>query len=483
MNQEATYRDSAIGDEGAGLSMETILERQRTAYRSQPDSALEVRRDDLLRLRAALIGYRDRFVDAISADFGNRARQETLFAEVMPLVLSIDHARRLLPRWARPDRRKVGLLFQPGRAHVHYQPLGVVGIIVPWNYPLQLSMGPLIGALAAGNRAMIKLSEYTPRFNAVFTELIAGVFAEDQVAVITGDANVAARFSALAFDHLLFTGSTAVGRHVMRAAAENLTPVTLELGGKSPAIIDPEASMELAAERICFGKSVNAGQTCIAPDYVLCPKGRERDFLEAYRRHFSRMYPRLRENPDYTSIINDRHLRRLTDWVDEAASGGAEVVEINPAREDLEGTGKMVPRLVFDSRPSMSIRCEEIFGPILPVIAYEGFEEAVEFVRQGHRPLALYYFGPDRDNRRRVLTEIHAGGVTVNDAMLHFVQEDLPFGGIGQSGMGHYHGYDGFLAFSKAKAVYTRGRWNPLRLIRPPYGGFLQRLAIRWLIR
>ncbi len=292
------------------------------------DPTIQQRRADLKRLREALVRHVDELVAAISEDFGNRARQETLFAEIMPLLLNIDHARRLLPRWARPDRRKVGMLFQPGRAHVHYQPLGVIGIIVPWNYPLQLSIGPLIGALAAGNRAMIKMSEYTPHCNEVVTRLVAEVFEEDHVAVVTGDAEVAAAFSALPFDHLLFTGSTAVGRHVMRAAAENLTPVTLELGGKSPAIIDPEASLDFAAERICFGKSLNAGQTCIAPDYVLCPRGREREFLEFYRRHFSRMYPRLRDNPDYTSIINERHLGRLNAWLEDAVGKGAEVVEI-----------------------------------------------------------------------------------------------------------------------------------------------------------
>lgn len=463
--------------------MHGLLERQREAYGVTLDPTIQQRRADLKRLREALVRHVDELVAAISEDFGNRARQETLFAEIMPLLLNIDHARRLLPRWARPDRRKVGMLFQPGRAHVHYQPLGVIGIIVPWNYPLQLSIGPLIGALAAGNRAMIKMSEYTPHCNEVVTRLVAEVFEEDHVAVVTGDAEVAAAFSALPFDHLLFTGSTAVGRHVMRAAAENLTPVTLELGGKSPAIIDPEASLDFAAERICFGKSLNAGQTCIAPDYVLCPRGREREFLEFYRRHFSRMYPRLRDNPDYTSIINERHLGRLNAWLEDAVGKGAEVVDLNPEGEGLAGSGKLAPKVVFGTSPEMKIRCEEIFGPILPVIPYESFDEALAFVRAGERPLALYYFGPNGDNRLRVLTEIHAGGVTINDAMLHFVQEDLPFGGIGQSGMGHYHGYDGFLAFSKAKAVYTRGRLNPLRVIYPPYRGMLQRLLIWWLIR
>ncbi|MGD8430356.1 MAG: aldehyde dehydrogenase family protein, partial [Ectothiorhodospiraceae bacterium] len=344
------------------------------------------------------------------------------------------------------------------------------------NYPLQLSLGPLVAALAAGNRAMIKLSEYTPHTNDALQGLLGNVFTEDRVSVVQGEAEVAAAFAALPFDHLLFTGSTPVGRKVMAAAAANLTPVTLELGGKSPAIVDASANLETAAERICFGKSMNAGQTCIAPDYVLCPVEDVGEFVAAYRRAFARMYPSLRDNPDYSTIVNDAHLERLEALIADARDRGARIEVLNPACETLADTRKLAPRLLLDTSEEMRVRNEEIFGPLLPVIAYERLGDAVAHVNRGPRPLALYWFGVDDERRRRVLESTHAGGVTVNDTLTHFVQESLPFGGIGESGMGQYHGHAGFLTFSKAKGVLRRGRFNPGRFAYPPYRPWVRRI-------
>lgn len=461
-----------------------LFEAQRRAFHENMTPSLEERRENLKRLKQVLLRHKERLIQAINADFGNRSRDETLLAEMMPSVQGINYALKNLRDWMRPSRRHVGLLFMPAKNEVHYQPLGVIGIIVPWNYPLYLAIGPLTCALAAGNRAMIKMSEYTPKTAECLKAVLAEAFHEDLVAVITGDQDVAVEFSKKAFDHLLFTGSTAVGRHVMRAAAENLTPVTLELGGKSPAIISADVPMKDAAERICFGKSFNAGQTCVAPDYVLCPRDRIEQFVEQVQASFATFYPSLKDNRDFTSIIDERQYNRLKSYLADARKKGARIIEINPAREDLsEGTRKIPLTLVLDAKDNMKVMQEEIFGPILPVVPYSSLQDALDYVNERPRPLALYYFGYNRDEQQHVIKHTRSGGVCINDTLMHVAQDDMPFGGVGHSGTGRYHGHEGFQTFSCVKSVHTKQRLNSGALIFAPHGTLLHKLVYSIFIR
>lgn len=460
-------------------ALQPLLAAQRVACRADPMPSADQRRTWLRALRQAILDEKQALVEAVSSDFGNRAHSETLLAEIMPSLHGIDHAAKRLHRWMKPSRRRVGLAFQPASAHVLYQPLGVVGIIVPWNYPLYLAFGPLIGALAAGNRVMIKMSESTPVTSQLVKELLARVFPEDLVAVVLGEAEVGQAFSRLPFDHLLFTGATSIGKQVMRAAADNLVPVTLELGGKSPAIVSADVPLADAAERIAFGKTLNAGQTCVAPDYVLVPEARVEEFVAAYRAAVQRFYPGLEDNPDYTAIINERQLNRLRGYIADAESRGARLVPLFPGDQGR----RLAHSLVLDVTDEMKLMQEEIFGPLLPVVPYRRLDDALAYVNERPRPLALYYFGYDRGEQRRVLHETHSGGVCLNDTLLHVAQDDMPFGGIGPSGMGHYHGHEGFLAFSKAKGVLIKSRFNAARLIYPPYGTAIQRLILKLFIR
>ena len=407
---------------------------------------------------------------AICADFGNRSSHETQLLELFPALAAIRDARRHLPKWMKAQRSWASLWFLPARRELRPQPLGVVGIIVPWNYPVLLAIAPLVGALAAGNCVLIKMSELTPRTGELLAQLTSAVFPPGQVIVINGDANIAREFAALPFDHLLFTGSTAIGREVMAAAARNLTPVTLELGGKSPAIIGPEADLQAAADKILFGKCLNAGQTCIAPDYVLLPRGQESAFIEAARRAVASLYPGLAHNPDYTSIVNARHFERLHDCLADAAARGASVTPLAAAAHELGGTQKIAPTIVHGVDETMRLMQEEIFGPILPLLPYDTLSDAIGYVNNHSRPLALYYFGEDTHHIERVLNETVAGGVTVNETLLHISQEDLPFGGVGPSGMGAYHGKYGFDTFSKLKPIFYQSKFNGLNLLKPPYG-------------
>jgi aldehyde dehydrogenase (NAD+)/coniferyl-aldehyde dehydrogenase len=378
----------------------------------------------------------------------------------------------------RPRRRTTSLWFRPGRSQLVVQPLGVVGIVVPWNYPIYLAVGPLVAALAAGNRAMIKMSELAPAAAGLLDTLVRKHFDPDEVSVVTGDADVGRAFAALPFDHLLFTGSTAVGRAVMRAAADNLTPITLELGGKSPAIVGPGYPIDAAAERIMIGKLMNAGQTCIAPDYALVPAARVREFVDAARRVVAQCYPDPLRTSDYSSIIDARDFARLAGYLDEARALGAEVVTLGRAGTAADATARrMPPTLLVGTPESSRVMRDEIFGPILPVVAYDDFDAALAYVNARPRPLALYYFDRDDARIRRVLAETTAGGVTVNDTILHIAQDGLPFGGVGPSGMGRYHGYDGFLTFSNQKGVFRQARLNAMALFRPPYGRMFERLV------
>jgi len=459
--------------------LDRLFAAQRAAYAANPMPAADQRQQWLKALRDLLSDERQALVEAISADFSHRSADETLLAELMPSLHGIHYASRHLKGWMKSSRRKVGMAFQPASAKVVYQPLGVIGIIVPWNYPLYLAIGPLVGALAAGNRVMLKLSESTPATGQLLKTLLGRIFPEDLVCVVLGEADIGVAFSRLRFDHLLFTGATSIGKHVMRAAAENLTPVTLELGGKSPAIVSRDVPLKDAAERIAFGKTLNAGQTCVAPDYVLVPQDRVGAFVEAYRQVVNNFYPTLADNPDYTAIINERQLARLNGYVSDATSKGALLI---PLFE--QGQGRRMPHsLLLNVTDEMTVMQDEIFGPLLPIVPYQDIDQAFAYINQRPRPLALYYFGYDKREQNRVLHETHSGGVCLNDTLLHVAQDDMPFGGIGPSGMGHYHGHEGFLTFSKAKGVLIKQRFNAARLIYPPYGKSIHKLIQKLFIR
>lgn len=459
--------------------LDQLFAAQRAAYTANPMPPAAQRQQWLKALRDMLSNERQALIDAISADFSHRSADETLLAELMPSLHGIHYASRHLKGWMKSSRRKVGMAFQPASAKVVYQPLGVVGIIVPWNYPLYLAIGPLVGALAAGNRVMLKLSESTPATGQLLKTLLGRIFPEDLVCVVLGEADIGVAFSRLRFDHLLFTGATSIGKHVMRAAAENLTPVTLELGGKSPAIVSGDVPLKDAAERIAFGKTLNAGQTCVAPDYVLVPQDRVGAFVEAYRQVVNNFYPTLADNPDYTAIINERQLARLNSYVSDATSKGALLI---PLFE--QGQGRRMPHsLLLNVTDEMTVMQDEIFGPLLPIVPYQDLDQAFAYINQRPRPLALYYFGYDKREQNRVLHETHSGGVCLNDTLLHVAQDDMPFGGIGPSGMGHYHGHEGFLTFSKAKGVLIKQRFNAAKLIYPPYGKSIQKLIQKLFIR
>jgi coniferyl-aldehyde dehydrogenase len=458
------------------------LQRLREAHARDPQPDWPARAARLRALQRLLLTHRAEIAAAIHADFGNRPTEETDLLEIFPSLSAIRHALRHGRRWMRPRRRLAGLAFLPARNVLLPQPLGVVGIIVPWNYPLLLATGPLVDALVAGNRAMVKMSEYTPRFSALFAELVARYFAPDEVVVVTGDAAVAQAFSALPFNHLLFTGSTAVGRLVMAAASANLTPVTLELGGKSPAIIGPGARFDQAVERIVFGKLVNAGQTCVAPDYVLLPRARMAEFIEAAGRTAARMYPPHAQGRQYSSIISDRQYQRLTRLRDDAVAAGAHAHPLGVAGND-PATRHFAPQLLSGVDDGMAVMQEEIFGPLLPLVPYDSLDEALAYVAARPHPLALYLFEQDRARIDHVLARSTAGGVSVNDTLFHFAQQTLPVGGVGASGMGGYHGEAGFRTFSHLKPVFRQARWNGAGLLNPPYGARFRRLLALLLRR
>lgn len=475
---------SPINDEQQIIAaMQACFAEQQQSYNKQPYPTAKERIANLEKLKHAIIEHQDELADAIYSDFSCRSKDETRIAEVMVTVQGINYLIKHLKSWMRPSNRHVGMLFMPSSNQVMYQPLGIVGIIVPWNYPLQLALAPLAVALAAGNHAMLKMSEFTPATNAAIKKLLDGIFSTSHVALFVGEVEASQAFSALPFDHLLFTGSTAVGRHVMAAAAKNLTPVTLELGGKSPTIIAPDADINEAANRICFGKSLNAGQTCIAPDYLLVPKGKEQAFIDAYAKAFSKMYPNIKDNDDYTAIINQRQYERLQSWLNEAKEQGATLHPINPANEDLSGTRKLALHFVTNTQDAMKIVQEELFGPIFPIIGYDSLDDAIEYINARPRPLALYLFSPDSHTQQTVLERTHAGGVSINDTLSHIAQDDMPFGGVGDSGMGHYHGKEGFITLSKAKAVHTKGRFNSGKMAYPPYGKAVHKLIYKFFIR
>ena len=446
-----------------------LFDTQYTASRTQIDVPLALRRDRLLRLRALLDDHGEALARAVQQDFGVRSPQLTEVADIFVLRALLSHTLRHLARWMKPQRVRTPIYLMPARAWVQRQPLGVVGVIAPWNYPVQLSLGPLITALAAGNRVMLKPSELTPHTSALLAELLGRAFTPDEVCVVQGDGELAAAFAALPFDHLFFTGSTAVGRKVAQAAAANLTPTTLELGGKSPCIIDASCDLHDAAVKIAHGKLLNAGQTCIAPDYILLPRGQEAAFGNAFAQAVARLFPTISGNADYAAIISERHHERLQALLAEAQAGGA---RLQPAGPDAGNAAQrqMPPVLVFDAPATGRLMQEEIFGPILPVLTYDTPDQAIAHINAHPRPLALYWFGTDTAARDRVLARTVSGGVTVNDTLMHIAHENLPFGGVGDSGWGAYHGHTGFLRLTHEKGVLVQSRLGVGSLFYPPYG-------------
>lgn len=457
-------------DPEADRALHATLARQRAAFLRNGPPTLKQRRRDLVKLKEAIVVRKDAFVAALDTDFGHRARQESLMLDVGTTVGAINYLHNNLRRFMRAERRHVAAIFKPASAKVVYQPLGAVGIVSPWNFPVSLALTPLATALAAGNCVMLKPSEMTPATTDLLASLLAETFDEEQVAVVTGDANVGRAFSSLPFDHIFFTGSIPVGRAIMRAASENLVPVTLELGGKSPIIVDDGYSLRTAARRIAYGKCANGGQICTSPDYLLLPKGRMEDFIAAYLQEVDTLYPNIGDNPDFTSILNDRHFARLSGLVEDAKAKGARVIEIGTRHQGVSHSRMFPPVLLIGVTDEMAVMQEEIFGPILPVVTYDSLDEAIAYVNARPRPLALYFFGTDKISQRLVVERTTSGGVLINDTILHYAQDDLPFGGVGPSGMGTYHGAEGFKTMSHPKAVFKQARFNLADLFRPPFG-------------
>jgi len=466
-------------DDLAGTTIQTemldILNRQKQAYIKEGEVRVGTRIDRLDRSVALLKKYGPRFCEAMASDFGHRSIEQSKITDIDSSIGPLEQAKKHVKQWMKPEKRKA--MFPLGlfgsRARIDYQPLGVIGCISPWNFPVQLTFAPLAGVFSAGNRTMIKPSEFTPITSELMKEAFGEFFDIEEVAVFTGGAEVGSAFSSLPFDHLIFTGATAVARHVMRAAAENLVPLTLELGGKSPVVIGRSADMAMTATNVMAGKTMNAGQICLAPDYVFVPEEQADEFIAAARASVAKMYPDLKDNPDYTSVVNERHFNRINSYLDDARSKGAEIIEINPANEDFgqQQHHKIPPTLVMDPSDDMLVMQEEIFGPVLPIKRYKNIDETLDYINAHDRPLGLYYFGDDKAEEHKVLTHTTSGGVTVNDVIMHIAQEDLPFGGVGPSGMGSYHGHDGFKTFSHAKAVYSQSKTvsKLAAAMRPPY--------------
>ena len=460
--------------------MKKVLDLQKQLHIQEGPPSVQLRKDRLDRCVSMVKKYQNPIILALQEDFGNRDPVMSVATEVLSAIGPLEHAKKNLSRWMKPEKRRAEiaplgplLSLMGARARIEYQPMGTVGCISPWNFPVNLVLAPMGGILAAGNRVMVKPSEITPSTSAVMKSMFEEYFDQVEIAVFTGDAEVGAAFSSLPFDHMLFTGGTAIAKHVMKAASENLVPITLELGGKSPVIIGKDSDVGRAAIRVMQGKTMNAGQICLAPDYALVPKEKVSEFVEKSVNAVSTMYPSLKDNDDYTSIINEKHFDRIQDYLKDAKDKGAEIIEINPSEEDFSQQPhyKIPPTLVLNPTEDMKLMQEEIFGPILPIKSYEKIEDTVDYINTKNRPLGLYYFGDNKKEQDYVLKHTTSGGVTVNDVISHITQENLPFGGVGPSGMGSYHGYDGFKEFSHAKSIYkqTKINLNKLAGLVPPY--------------
>ncbi len=456
--------------------MERILRLQRDAFTTSRPEAMSMRKDRIKRAMALLSDHGEQFARAMSDDFGNRSHMQSMITDIASTVGAGKHALKNMDAWAKTEKRKVqfplGLL--GAKAELRYEPKGVIGILSPWNFPVNLAFGPLMQIFAAGNRALIKPSEFTERTSFLMKELVSEYFTEDECAVITGGPETAAAFSSLPFDHLVFTGSTATGKRVMEAASANLVPVTLELGGKSPVFLGRSADFAKAGERIALGKMMNAGQICLAPDYMYVPEDKEGEAIEGVSKGVANMYPTLLENDDYASVVSDRHFERLQGLVADAREKGADVIEVSPGTENFSNTNsrKMPLNIIRNVNDEMKVMQEEIFGPVLPVMTYKNISQAIDYVNERDRPLGLYYFGQDESEQEQVLRRTISGGVTTNDVIFHVSMEDLPFGGVGPSGMGSYHAIEGFREFSHARAVYHQPKIDVAKLggFKPPYG-------------
>lgn len=453
----------------------TILEKQKRAFAAEGEVAYETRIDRIDRCIAMLVDHQQEICEAVNEDFGCRSRHVTLMTDIFTSVNTLKFTKKHLKKWMKPERRKapVPMNLFGASSRIMYQPKGVIGIMTPWNVPVNMIFSPLADALGAGNRVMIKPSEFTPKTAELMQRLFAEYFEESEIAVVTGNADVGAAFSGLPLDHIIFTGATSVGKLVMRAAAENLTPVTLELGGKSPVIISDSGDINDTADKLITGKSMNAGQLCISPDYCFVPASRLEAFVTGCKETINTLFPSIANNPDFVSLINERHFDRIKSYIDDAREKGARIVELNPAGEDWSDREihKIPLHLIIDPTDDMLCMQDEIFGPILNVKTYRKLDEAIDYINARPHPLALYYFGKDKAEQEQVLRNTIAGGVSVNDVAMHFACDDMPFGGVGPSGMGNYHGFEGFKTFSHAKAVFKQGLINLPKLAGtlPPY--------------
>lgn len=459
------------------------LDSLQKSFFSQPKTTLAYRRTKLRKLHSALHANSSALCAAEHQDFGNKSAHEISLTEIAPIMEHIRYVKSHLAQWIKPERRSLAYYFQPGRVEVRHEPLGCVGIIAPWNYPINLTLVPLIDAIAAGNRVMLKLSEYAPATAMAIKALLETVFTPEEVQVVTGDATIAREFAQLPFDHLFYTGSTAIGKQVMAAAAKNLTPVTLELGGKSPCFLSRSADFKASVEKIAFGKCVNGGQTCIAPDVLFCPEEKLESFCDTFFSAIESMYPNLAENTDYTHIINERHHQRLTSLIEDARTKGARVLTFREdSQKNISHLG-IFPTLVLDVNKNMRLWDEEIFGPILVVKTYQNSEQALTELRHWPKPLAFYIFSTDRQETERLISNTQSGGVCVNDTLIQVAVDDAPFGGVGPSGFGRYHGPEGFKTFSNPRTVLIRPSMNLVKVLYPPYGTKLQRLFFKALLR
>ncbi|NCI78424.1 coniferyl aldehyde dehydrogenase [Acinetobacter kanungonis] len=460
-----------------------VLEQQKHAYQRYPLPTAKERIDRLARLKRILVKYQDQFAEAIDLDYGNRSIAETKIGELLTCLEQIKYYSKHLSKWMKPSKRHVGIIHQPAKAWVEYQPLGVVGIIAPWNYPLLLSVGPLICALAAGNHAMIKVSSSSCNFGRVLELALSEIYPQELVAVINGGGVISDAFSHLAFDKIIFTGSTNVGKTVMAAASENLVPVILELGGKSPVLVHPSIDLDDVAQRVAVGKLWNAGQTCVAPDFMFLPKGKTPEFIEKFKACVLEMYPHFKDNQDYTAIINDKQYQRLQSYLDDAQTRGAQIIEINPLQEQLSDVRKIAPTLVAGVTPDMQIMQNEIFGPLLPIMEYEQIDDVIDFINSRPRPLALYYFDFDQARAEYVAQRTHSGHFGQNTVLTHVAQDDLPFGGVGASGMGKYHGPEGFFSLSHERSMMSNPKLYSFKYILPPFNKPIHKLILKTLLR
>ena len=457
-------------------NLEALVELQRTKFRAEGEVTYSIRIDRLKRLKALIVENKTEFAETTKREFGGaRSYEFSLFSEFASKVEGIDYAMKHLKEWMKPEKRKTNkpMNFLGGKSQVRHFPKGVVGIISPWNLPFGLTVAPLTGAIAAGNRAILKPSEFVPETAALFAEIIPKYFSEDEVAVVTGGADISQRFAELPFDHLLFTGSSNIGAKVMQSASKNLVPVTLELGGKSPVIIGRSAKLDLAGTRLTFGKLLNGGQLCLSPDYVVVPNELEEQLIARVVHEAQSMYPNITENEDYAGVINERHFARLQNYIDDAVAKGAKLTIVGADKTRVSEDNRRMPLHILQNvNEDMLVMHEEIFGPILPVMTYSDVAEVPDMIEPRRNPLAMYYFGKDKREQEYLLSNVQSGGVCINDITLHYVQEDLPFGGVGASGMGAYHGPEGFRSLSHARAIYSQTMIDVLPIIgaRPPFG-------------